>query len=74
MVFAPILNSLILDSNKNVTNWILTGITSEKIKPFDTNLDPTMTNLAIGRVTLKFNNCVLVQKSSYSLYSKFIVL
>ena len=74
MVFAPILNSLILDSNKNVTNWILTGITSEKIKPFDTNLDPTMTNLAIGRVTLKFNNCVLVQKSSSSLYSKFIVL
>ena len=74
MVFAPILNSLILDSNKNVTNWILTGISSEKIKPFDTNLDPTMTNLAIGRVTLKFNNCVLVQKSSSSLYSKFIVL
>ena len=74
MVFAPILNSLILDSNKNVTNWILTGISSEKIKPFDTNLDPTMTNLAIGRVTLKFDNCVLVQKSSSSLYSKFIVL
>ena len=74
MVFAPILNSLIFDSNKNVTNWILTGISSEKIKPFDTNLDPTMTNLAIGRVTLKFNNCVLVQKSSSSLYSKFIVL
>ena len=74
MVFAPTLNSLILDSNKNVTNWILTGISSEKIKPFDTNLDPTMTNLAIGRVTLKFNNCVLVQKSSSSLYSKFIVL
>ena len=74
MVFAPILNSLILDSNKNVTNWIVTGISSEKIKPFDTNLDPTMTNLAIGRVTLKFNNCVLVQKSSSSLYSKFIVL
>ena len=74
MVFAPILHSIILDSNKNVTNWILTGISSEKIKPFDTNLDPTMTNLAIGRVTLKFNNCVLVQKSSSSLYSKFIVL
>ena len=74
MVFAPTLNSLILDSNKNVTNWILTGISSEKIKPFDANLDPTMTNLAIGRVTLKFNNCVLVQKSSSSLYSKFIVL
>ena len=74
MVFAPTLNSLILDSNKNVTNWILTGISSEKIKPFDTNLDPTMTNLAIGRVTLKFDNCVLVQKSSSSLYSKFIVL
>ena len=74
MVFAPILNSLIFDSNKNVANWILTGISSEKIKPFDTNLDPTMTNLAIGRVTLKFNNCVSVQKRSSSLYSKFIVL
>ena len=33
LVFAPTLSSLILDSNKKVTNWISTGITSEKIKP-----------------------------------------
>ena len=36
LVFAPVLGSLILDSNKKVTNWILTGISSEKIKSFDT--------------------------------------
>ena len=60
-VFAPMLSFLILDSNKKVTNWILTGISSEKIKPFDTNLDPTMSNLANGQIKLKFNNSVLVQ-------------
>ena len=26
---------------KKVTNWISTGISSEKIKPFDTNLEAT---------------------------------
>ena len=30
-VFAPMLNSLIFDRNKNVTNWILTGILSKKL-------------------------------------------
>ena len=70
--FGPMLSSLILNSNKKVTNWILTGISSEKIKPFDTNLESTMSNLANGGVTLKFNNSVLVQKSSSSLYSVFI--
>ena len=73
LVFAPILSSLILDSNKRVTNWILTGISSEKIKPFDTNLEPTMSNLANGRVTLKFNNSVLVQKIFSFLYRNFIL-
>ena len=29
-VFAPMLNSLILDSNTKVTDWISTGISSEK--------------------------------------------
>ena len=62
LVFAPMLSFLILDSNKKVTNWILTGISSQKIKPFDTNLEPTMPNLANGRIKLKFNNSVLVQK------------
>ena len=45
----------------------------EKNKPFDTNLEPTMSNVANGRVILKFNNSVLVQKSSSSLYSNFIL-
>ena len=50
-----------------------TEISSENIKPFDTNLEPTMFNLDSGRVILNFNNSVLVQKSSSSLYSKFIL-
>ena len=67
------LNLLSLDSNKKVTNWISTGISSETIKPFHTNLEPTMSNLANGRVILKFNNYVLVQKISSSLYNNFIL-
>ena len=63
LVFAPMLISLILDSNKTVVNWILNGILSEKIKPFDTNFESTMSNLANGKVILKFNNFVLVQKA-----------
>ena len=39
---AQMLTSLLLDSNKNFTNWISTGIPSETIKPFDTNLERTM--------------------------------
>ena len=31
LAFAPMLSSLILDSNTKVTDWILTGISSEKI-------------------------------------------
>ena len=50
LVFASIHSSLILDSNKEFTNWIPSRISSEKIKPFDTNLEPTMSNLANGRV------------------------
>ena len=49
LVFAPTLSSLVLNSNKKVTNWISTGISfkkKKKIKPFDTNLEPTMSNLA----------------------------
>ena len=62
LVFAPILSSLMLDSNKKVTNWMSTGISSEKINPFNANLEPTMSNLANGRIILKLNNSVLVQK------------
>ena len=73
LVFAPTLSSLILDCNKIVTYWISSRISSEKIKPFDTNPQLTMFNLANGRVTLKFNSSVLVQKSSSSMYSNFIL-
>ena len=52
LVFAPVLRSLILDSNKKVTNWMSTGISSEKIKTFDTSFQPTMSKSANDRVTL----------------------
>ena len=52
-VFASMLSSLILGSNKKVTNWVWTGVLSGKIKTFDTNLEPTMSNLANSRVILK---------------------
>ena len=58
--FAAMLSLLILDSNKKDTNSISTGISFEKIKLFDTNLEPTMSNLADSRVKLKFSNSVLV--------------
>ena len=32
LVFVPILSLLVLDSNEKVTNWMSTGISSEKIK------------------------------------------
>ena len=54
-----------------MTDWTLTVIWSETIKPFDTNLELTMPNLASGRVNLIFNRSVLVQKSSSSFYSNF---
>ena len=44
----------------------------ENIKSFDTNLKPTMSNVTNGRVMLRFNNSVLVQKRSSSTYSNFI--
>ena len=56
-------SSLILDGNKKVINLISIRISSVKINPFDTILEPTITNLASGRVILKFNNSGLVQKS-----------
>ena len=49
------------------------GISSENIKPFDTNLELRMSNLANGRVILKCNNSILVQNSFSSLYSNFIL-
>ena len=67
LVFSSTLTSLTLEHNKNFSNWISTGVLPENIKPFDTNLAPTMTDLANGRGTLKFNNSVLVQKKLSSL-------
>ena len=55
LVFAPMLSSLILDSNRKVTDWISAGISSQKIKPFDTGLEPSIYNSGNGRVNLKFN-------------------
>ena len=62
LLFVPMLNFLILDSKKQVTNWVSTRILSQKIKPFNTNLEPTISNLANGTVNLKFNNSALVEK------------
>ena len=56
LFFAPVLSYLTLDSDRKVTNRISTGISSEKIKPFDTGLETTMSDLANGRVNLKFSN------------------
>ena len=71
LVFDPMLNSFILDSNAKVTDWISTRLSSEKIKPFDTGLEPTMSNN--GGINLKFNSSVFVQKSIFLLYSNFIL-
>ena len=73
LVFAPMLSSLILDRNGKLNNWISTGISFAKIKLFDAGLEPTMFNLANGRVNLKFNNSFLVRQSFFSLYSNFIL-
>ena len=73
LVFALMPSSLTLDSNRKVTDRISTGISSEKIKPFDTGLKPEMSNLANGRVNLQFNNTVLVICFSVSsMYSNFV--
>ena len=45
LVFTQILSLLILNSNKKVTNGISTGTSFLKIKLFDTNIDPAMSNL-----------------------------
>ena len=39
LVFVPVLCSLTLGSNKEVTNWISTRISFSKVKPFNINLD-----------------------------------
>ena len=66
------LNSLRLNDSYKVSNWISTGALPEKVEPFNTNLALIISNLANYKVSLKFNNSVLVQKHS-SLYHNFIL-
>ena len=73
LVFVSMLSSIMLDSDKKVTDWISTGISSENIKLFDTNLEIIMYNLSNGRLELKFSNSVLVKKVFSSLYNNFIL-
>ena len=68
LVLAPMLSALTVGDNKKVIKWISTGISFKKIKLFDTNLKPTTSNIANGRVILKFNNPVPMQKNFSSLY------
>ena len=48
-------------------------MSSEKDEPFDNYLGTVMSNLAKGRVTLKFNNSVLIQKIFFHCISSFIL-
>ena len=73
LVFVSMLSSIMLDSGKKVTDWISTGISSENIKLFDTNLEIIMYNLSNGRLELKFSNSVLVIKVFSLLYNNFIL-
>ena len=72
LVFVQALCSLTLGSNKEVTNWPSTRISFSKVKPFNINLNDMY--LVHGKVILKFNNSVLVQKKSSSLFSNFILI
>ena len=73
LIFVPMPRSLILDNKRKVTKWILTGILSEIINPLDTNLEPTMSNLTNGKLILKFNNSVIVQKKISMVLNLYIV-
>ena len=73
LVFSPMFNSLKLDNNKKVNNWISTGLLHEKIKTFDTNLEQNLSNLVNSRVTLKIKNSALVQKKFFPMHSNFIL-
>ena len=60
-------NSVKLDNNKKDANWKSTRVSPEKIKPCNTNLAPVMTNLASGKLSLKYNNSALVPKKTCKL-------
>ena len=59
-VFALMLSLLTLEQEKS--SGYQPDLSLEKIKSFDTNFEPTMSNLANGTVILKLKNSVLVQK------------
>ena len=61
VVFAPILNLVTFD-NKKITNWISAEVLPEKINPFNPSIALFMSDLS-SRVSIKFNNSVLVQKN-----------
>ena len=73
LAFALMLNPLMLDNDKKVANLISAGVSLKKIKLLNVNFAPTMTNLANGRVSIKCNNSVLVQRGSFSLYSNLVL-
>ena len=68
LVIAPILNWLIWDTNKNVTNWILTEISSQKIKPLEPTLVPIMSILAKDRMSIKLKDLKFNANSIINLY------
>ena len=49
LAFAPILSCPNWIAIKKAANWISTGISFKKVKPFDTNLELTMSNLAMEK-------------------------
>ena len=69
LVFAPVLNSVTLDNSKRVTDWLSTQVPPEKIEPINISFVLIMPN----KINLKFNNSVLEQKNSSSLYRYFIL-
>ena len=74
LVFSPMLNSLTSESNnKKVTDWISTRISLEKVKLFGLVFSAIKFNLGKYRRILKTSNCFLVQKSSCSFPSNFIL-
>ena len=74
LAFSSMPSLLTLENNKKI-NWISTVLvlSCKTLKPFDSKFEPTMPNLVNGRIIIKYNNYVLVQKDSSSLYSNFIL-
>ena len=52
------------NNNKNYKSWTSTEIPPKKNKPFASILGPIMCNLGNGKIRMKFNSSVLVQKEN----------